>query len=113
MEGRTEVYAAGNVLTGKGNIKDSLDSGTEVGIRVAEQYLGLADDGTRASLAEGARNEAREEGEKMAAAIVSREPLNSPTVADILRRARERQRAVGYDGDYRKWLAQVTPSDLQ
>jgi NADPH-dependent glutamate synthase beta subunit-like oxidoreductase len=113
MEGRTAVYAAGNVLTGKGNIKDSLDSGTEVGIRVAEQYLGLADDGTRASLAEGARNEAREEGEKMAAAIVSREPLDSATVADILRRVRERQRTVGYDGDYRKWLARVTPSDLQ
>jgi hypothetical protein len=49
----------------------------------------------------------------MAAAIVSREPLDSATVADILRRVRERQRAVGYDGDYRKWLARVTPSDLQ
>jgi hypothetical protein len=49
----------------------------------------------------------------MAAAIVTRAPLNSATVADILRRVRERQRAVGYEGDYRKWLALVTPSDLQ
>src|SRR5580700_5312271 len=42
MEGHTAIYAAGNVLTGKGNIKDSLVSGTEIGIHVAERYLGLA-----------------------------------------------------------------------
>ena len=33
FEGRTAVFAAGNVLTGKGNIKDSLESGTEIGTR--------------------------------------------------------------------------------
>jgi ferredoxin--NADP+ reductase len=43
MEGPTGIYAAGNVLTGKGNIKDSLVSGTEIGTHVAEQYLGLSD----------------------------------------------------------------------
>ena len=32
LAGETAVFAAGNVLTGKGNIKDSLDSGTEIGI---------------------------------------------------------------------------------
>src|SRR5262249_17473498 len=36
LDGNTAVFAAGNVLTGKGNIKDSLDSGTEIGTRVAE-----------------------------------------------------------------------------
>src|SRR5580704_18024907 len=42
IEGHTAIYAAGNVLTGKGNIKDSLVSGTQIGIHVAERYLGLA-----------------------------------------------------------------------
>src|SRR5260370_42368073 len=42
MDGPTAVFAAGNVLTCKGNIKDSLDSGTEIGTRVAEAYLGLS-----------------------------------------------------------------------
>ena len=40
MEGTTGIYAAGNVLTGKGNIKDSLVSGTEIGIHVAEALPG-------------------------------------------------------------------------
>jgi ferredoxin/flavodoxin---NADP+ reductase len=113
MEGRTAVYAAGNVLTGKGNIKDSLESGTAVGTHLAEAYLGVADDGSRASLAEGARLVAHREGEKIAVSIEGRPVLPPQEVAEILRHVRERQRAVGYDGDYRRWIAQVTPPDLQ
>ena len=56
MDGPTAVFAAGNVLTGKGNIKDSLESGTEIGTRVAEAYLGLS--GEELKIAEGARKEA-------------------------------------------------------
>jgi hypothetical protein len=113
MEGTTAIYAAGNVLTGKGNIKDSLDSGTEIGSLVAERYLGLADDGSRAPIAEGARRSAREEGQRMAASISGRAPLAPDQVARIMERARERQRVVGYDGNYRAWIARMTPPDLQ
>ena len=67
MEGPTAVFAAGNVLTGKGNIKDSLDSGTEIGTRVAEAYLGLS--GEELKIAEGARKEAAASGEKIAGAL--------------------------------------------
>jgi NADPH-dependent glutamate synthase beta subunit-like oxidoreductase len=113
MEGRTAVYAAGNVLTGKGNIKDSLESGTAVGTYVAEAYLGVADDGNRVSLADGARRVAHSEGEQIAADIAARTMLQSGAVTEIMRRVRARQMAVGYDGSYRDWLAKVTPPDLQ
>ena len=113
MEGRTAVYAAGNVLTGKGNIKDSLESGTAVGTHVAEAYLGVADDGNRASLADGARRVAHSEGEQIAANIVARATLQPDEVAEIMRRVHARQLAVGYEGNYRAWVAKVTPLDLQ
>ena len=113
MEGRTAVYAAGNVLTGKGNIKDSLESGTEIGTLVAERYLGLADDGSRASLTEGARQQAQLEGERIAANLAGREPLAASAISEIMRRVRERQSVVGYQGNYRDWIAKVTPADLQ
>jgi ferredoxin/flavodoxin---NADP+ reductase len=109
-DGPTAVYAAGNVLTGKGNIKDSLDSGTFVGIHVAESYLGL--NGDEPPLAEGARKEAREQGEQIASSMNSRPRLAPEQVAEVMRRVRERQRAVGYEGDYRAWIARVTPPDL-
>ena len=111
MEGTTAVFAAGNVLTGKGNIKDSLVSGTEIGTRVAEAYLGLS--GEELKIAEGARKAAADSGEKIASAVTARQKIAPEGVANVLRRARERQRAVGYEGDYRAWIAKVTPSDLQ
>jgi NADPH-dependent glutamate synthase beta subunit-like oxidoreductase len=110
-EGSTAVFAAGNVLTGKGNIKDSLDSGTEIGTRVAEAYLGLG--GDPPALGEAARKEAAAQGARIAGAVDERAPLPPEQVAAIMTRVRERQRAVGYQGNYRAWIAKVTPSDLQ
>ncbi len=113
MDGQTPVYAAGNVLTGKGNIKDSLESGTAVGTHVAEAYLGVADDGSRASLADSARRVAHHEAELIAGNITGRAMLPPEQISEILRRVRERQVAVGYEGDYRQWISKVTPADLQ
>jgi ferredoxin--NADP+ reductase len=111
MDGATAVFAAGNVLTGKGNIKDSLISGTEIGTHLAEAYLGLT--GKEEPLLEGAHRAAQVEGERIAAAMSTRAKLAPAAVAKIMARVRERQRAVGYDGRYREWLARVTPADLQ
>ena len=111
MDSETAVFAAGNVLTGKGNIKDSLESGTEIGTRVAEAYLGLS--GEELNLAEGARKEAAASGEKIAGAISTRSKMPAERVAEVLKRVRERQHAIGYEGNYRAWIAKVTPADLQ
>ena len=92
MEGPTAVFAAGNVLTGKGNIKDSLDSGTEIGMRVAEAYLGLSDE--KLDLAEGARKEAAASAEKIAGAMSVR-PKIAPDRRRELLRARARTPACG------------------
>ena len=97
-DGPTAVYAAGNVLTGKGNIKDSLESGTFVGLHVAESYLGL--NGDDVPLAEGARKEAEQQGERIADAMKSRPGLAPNQVAEVMRRVRERQGEIGYEGNY-------------
>jgi len=111
MEGPTAVFAAGNVLTGKGNIQDSLQSGTEVGTRIAESYLGLSDE--KLPLFEGPRREAHAEAERIAGALLTRAKLPPEEVERVMRRVGERQRAVGYEGDFRAWIAKVTPPDLQ
>jgi ferredoxin/flavodoxin---NADP+ reductase len=111
MDGATSVFAAGNVLTGKGNIKDSLESGTEIGVRVAEAYLGLS--GEEVDLVKGARHAAELSGEKIAQAIDGRTLVAPEVVDSILNRVRERQREVDYDGDFRGWIRRVTPQDLE
>ena len=110
-DGPTAVYAAGNVLTGKGNIKDSLESGTFIGTHVAESYLGL--NGDVVSLAEGPRRQAEEQAQRIAESMNSRPGLAPEALTEVMRRVRDRQRAVGYEGNYRAWIARVTPADLQ
>ena len=110
MDGPTAVFAAGNVLTGKGNIKDSLDNGTEIGTLVAETYLGLSNEPLK--IAEGARKDAAASGEKIAGALSTRPRIAPGDVANILHRVRKHQQAVSFDGNYRAWLAKVTPPDL-
>lgn len=112
LEGQTAVYASGNVLTGKGNIKDSLVSGTRIGIHMAEQYLGLAEDGARFELSELARREVAAEAEAIAADVERRAGLPVEAIGRIEKQVRERQAAAGYDGGYRAWIKKMTPPDL-
>jgi ferredoxin--NADP+ reductase len=111
FDGATAVFAAGNVLTGKGNIKDSLESGTEIGTIVAENYLGLTDEEFR--LAEHARQNAEAEARRISDVMDKRPELSRDQVDAIRAKVRARQQAVGYEGNYRAWIAKVTPPDLQ
>ena len=78
---------------------------------MAESYLGL--NGDDVPLAEGARKEAEHQGERIAEAMKSRPGLGPQQVDEVIRRVRERQRAIGYEGNYRAWIKRMTPVDLQ
>ena len=112
MDGPTAVFAAGNVLTGKGNIKDSLDSGTEVGTRIAEAYLGLSDESVAAGRGRAqrgnssGRGDSRSIGGTRKARAAKRSPRSYFGSKSVSARS-------DYDGDYRGWIAKVTPPDLQ
>lgn len=111
IDGPTAVFAAGNVLTGKGNIKDSLESGTEIGVRVAEAYLGLS--GEEIDIAEIARREAATQGNRIADAMTARPKLAPQEIEKLMYSVRKRQLSVGFQGNYKEWIAKVTPTDLQ
>ncbi|HEY2663897.1 MAG TPA: hypothetical protein VGI47_06110 [Candidatus Binataceae bacterium] len=111
INGPTAVFAAGNVLTGKGNIKDSLDSGTEIGTKIAESYLGLSEE--RVAIGEGVRLKAQSEAESLSEVVAARPVLSESTIESIMVRVRERQKAVAYEGDYQHWITRMTPEDLE
>ena len=82
LDGYPNVFSAGNVVTGKGNIVASRKHAAVVASRVAEE--------------------------------IGKLPPSSPGELEKVRsRVRERQRAVGYAGDYASWMAKVTPPDLE
>jgi len=88
LEAYPNLFSAGNVVTGQGNIVASRKHARHVASEVVEGYVRLADQ-------------------------VKRLPPIPPEQRDeILNRVRELQTRVGYDGDYRGWIQKVTPPDL-
>jgi NADPH-dependent glutamate synthase beta subunit-like oxidoreductase len=112
LDGYPSLFSVGNVVTGKGNIVASRKHATHVYEQALASFLGLAGDGHRAEAALPSRAEA--EAANTAAHVVDRLAAAEPppaAVADaILARVRERQRAVGYDGNLAAWLVKQTPS---
>ncbi len=114
LEGYPTVFSVGNVVTGKGNIVASRKHASEVYEAALASFLGVSADGHRAEaqLAGGAAAAAGAQASKIAAEIGKAAPPSPATAEAILARVRERQRAVGYTGDFKSWIEKVTPADF-
>ncbi|MEE8581986.1 MAG: hypothetical protein V3T33_10410, partial [Myxococcota bacterium] len=109
------VFSVGNVVTGKGNIVASRKHALHVMEAALERFLGLGEVGHEGEdlVAEAAQQSGREEAQRVADQIGAQPPASPEAIAEILRRVRERQQAVGYSGDFKSWIEQVTPPDLE
>ena len=113
LNGFPGVYGLGNVVTGKGNIAVSRRHGKAVAEHVLAGYLGVSaapfvvKDGLPGTA------EARDQANRIADALAGRPGLTSEQSEKVMARVHERQRAVGYDGDYAGWIRRNTPPDLQ
>jgi NADPH-dependent glutamate synthase beta subunit-like oxidoreductase len=82
------LFSVGNVVTGKGNIVDSRRHAKEVASYVRDQFF------------------------EVAAAVKKLPALAAPQRDALLGRVRARQAAVGYAGDYRKWIEANKPPEF-
>jgi NADPH-dependent glutamate synthase beta subunit-like oxidoreductase len=115
LEGYPTLFSVGNVVTGKGNIVASRKHAAQVYEDALASFLGLEEDGhaKEAALPSRAESSARQTAGHVVAHLAHAEPPAPEMAEAILARVRERQRAVGYDGDLALWLAKVTPPDLE
>jgi NADPH-dependent glutamate synthase beta subunit-like oxidoreductase len=98
------VFGLGNVLTGKGNIKDSRVSSVEVATHVVSAYLGLEPERINA-----AGESAREQARVVAAAALSRDPVPPDRFPAIERFVKRRWEATDHPGTYAGWMAAHRP----
>ncbi len=115
LDGYPSLFSVGNVVTGKGNIVASRKHAAQVYEDALASFLGLAEDGHSGEAALPSRAEAgaAETASRVAAHLAQAEPPAPEVASAILAHVRERQRAVGYDGDLTGWLAKVTPAESQ
>jgi ferredoxin--NADP+ reductase len=114
LAGYPTVFSVGNVVTGKGNIVASRKHASEVYEAALASFLGVNEDGHRAeaTLAGGVAAAAGAQAAKIVAEIGKAAPPPAATVEGILGKVRERQKAVGYTGDFKSWIEKVTPADF-
>jgi NADPH-dependent glutamate synthase beta subunit-like oxidoreductase len=114
IDGYPTVFSVGNVVTGKGNIVASRKHATHVSQVAIEKFLGLDEDRDgEEALSDAANARAEAEAEEVADQLERQPPAPPEAVAALLERVRARQEAVGYGGDYKEWISQVTPPDLE
>lgn len=102
-----EVYGLGNVLTGKGNIVESRKSSRKVMSRVVEVRLGLrppTDDDIAAAHAD-----TRAAASEVVDVALQVPPIDAAACERVTTWVTQRCEAVGYDGDYRAWIAAHPP----
>lgn len=112
LKGFENVFAVGNAVTGRGNIKESVEHGKSVSESIAEGYL---------TNPEGAVSEQFREREDSVSANVSAlaeriaqmKPPTAEQQAAIFEKVKTLQAAVGYGGDYQTWADANRPVRLE
>jgi hypothetical protein len=106
IDGFPTLFAAGNVVTGKGNIVASRKHAKHVSEEAVEQYLGLSDED--AAIHAGLERPG-DKAAGVAAGVASHldtlPPADPDEIEKTLERVRARQEEVGCPDDYRDWIA--------
>lgn len=112
IEGFDNIFALGNAVTGRGNIKESMVHGREITQNIVEGYLLDAE-------AAAVQERNQEILDRIQGAIdnlsreVRRHPLTPETYEKIADMVSSFQKAAGYHGDFAKWSAENRPVRLE
>jgi NADPH-dependent glutamate synthase beta subunit-like oxidoreductase len=115
LEAYPNVFSAGNVVTGKGNIAASRKHAGHVAEEVIAAFLGVGERGHvgEEAVLDAARAETRAKAETIAKRVAEKAPHDAAAMAKLRDAVRALQQRVGHTGDYAAWIARVTPADLE
>lgn len=110
IAGYEHVFAIGNAVTGRGNINESLKHGKEVSERILAEFI---EDPVSAGLQEqiAARESAAVKTVDGLMPLVRK--ITPEQYAGLMQRIEALQKARGYNGEFRAWVAQHLPVRLE
>lgn len=108
VAGHSRVFALGNTVTGRGNIKESMSHGKEIAQNVIEGYLGHAKGTADEVVSERIRGAITAITEEIRDCQVS--PKNLELIQSKIKEIHDR---VGYNGNYMDWVAERLPVRLE
>ncbi len=112
LDGYNNVFMLGNAVTGRGNIKDSLNHGREISIEVMDNELHWQEEEYENWL-RGTEDNISEQVDHITEHIQRQKFMPDDTIQSILHKTEELQKKVSYNGDYRKWVEKNLPKRLE
>ncbi len=117
VEGFDNVFAVGNVATGRGNILESRKHGRMVTGRIIDEHLEPGKADPMADKYEELFRAIESDVDRKIGSIeetLTHAPVHSDEeITFILQKTKELQQRVGYDGHYLKWVEQHRPPRLE
>lgn len=104
MSGYDHVFALGNAVTGRGNIRESALHAQQVAVHVMDEFLFWKDSD---------HEKAQQEGWDVIHTLPAKRVLSAAQIEALIERVREQQQRVGYDNDFAKWAEQHKPVRLE
>ena len=111
LHGRDGVFGLGNVLTGKGNIRDSRVNASTVAERIIENLLGVPDAPDAIDdMSDALHEEFSAQAQPLVDQALAGATLPPERIVPILELVKRRWDEVGYTGDYRSWIETHQPT---
>ena len=105
------VFGLGNVLTGKGNIRDSRVNASVVAERIIENLIGVSDTPeTIDDMSDALHDEFSARAQPLVDQALAGAKLPRERIASILEHVKRRWNEIGYAGDYRDWIEAQRPA---
>ncbi len=112
LEGFENVFALGNAVTGRGNIKESMVHGKKIAIEVMDHHLNWREEDYERWL-RVSETQIEHEVSNIANQIARKQFLSPETIKGIQEKISKLQIATGYNGDFRQWVADNLPERLE
>ncbi len=112
LRGLDNVFALGNAVTGRGNIRESQLHGRRVSEQVMDEYLVWQSEDYEEIFNKAVAN-ADKKVEAIGEHLNQRQVLATEKIIMILDRIRDLQYEVGYQGDYDAWIEKYLPYRLE
>jgi NADPH-dependent glutamate synthase beta subunit-like oxidoreductase len=112
LKGYDSVFALGNAVTGRGNIKESQLHGRRVSEQVMEDYLSWQMEDYQ-HLFDQAVSDADQKADRIGEQLESRKMLTADQINDVLEKVGSLQHKSGYDGDYDRWIKKHLPKRVE
>lgn len=112
ISGFENIFALGNAVTGRGNIKESQTHSRHISHQVINDYLGLQENQFEEMINNNERVTA-EKVKKITQKLASRLPLTKKQIEFITDKIAKLQQRSGYKGNYKSWISRNLPVRLE